>query len=145
MNGKPDSFRMTRVLRYLYKSGETGATWGEIGSELGLHHGKVSSILSTLHKEGRISRLKQKRGNSYIYVDNQFVGDREVGQYGRIRKDNDFFDGYKEGTADARGAAMMVLQSVRQPIQPHNKQCWRDHPACAIKVVVRQFENLGPK
>lgn len=64
--------------------GERGFTWSELDKHLGwFHHGRTTGALSNLHKAGRISRLKQKRGRSSIYVANEHVAGRDSVAQGR--------------------------------------------------------------
>jgi hypothetical protein len=43
-----------------------------------LHHGKMSSALTNLHKEGRLVRLVERRDRSHVYVLPEFVAGRET-------------------------------------------------------------------
>lgn len=141
MNYKPDGERNLKTLRFLYDRKEEGATWFELGGQFGWHHGQSSAALSTLHKEGRISRLKEKRGKSSVYVDKMYVGDRETSSYGVTHKEVGMT---KDAALDqALYNAEVVRRGVRTTrILSHNKQCWRDHPDCAIKVVMMQIQAL---
>lgn len=70
--------RQEAVLEFLDVQGANGATWSEIASEYGWHHGQASNVLSVLHKVGLIARLKERRNKSAIYVALPFVLGREV-------------------------------------------------------------------
>jgi DNA-binding MarR family transcriptional regulator len=72
------SKRQRAVLDALNTFGEHGATWTELGSLLDLHHGSISGVLSNLHREGLLCRLKTRRGRCQIYVLPQFVGQSEI-------------------------------------------------------------------
>ena len=75
------SKRQRAVLNALTDLAGQGATWNELGTLLGLHHGAISGVLSNLHREGVLCRLKDRRGRSQIYILPQFVGDKEVETY----------------------------------------------------------------
>jgi hypothetical protein len=60
------------VLSQLLERGEHGATWQELSSVLGLHHGQVSGCLSVLHKAGRVFATKALRGRCHVYVHESF-------------------------------------------------------------------------
>jgi hypothetical protein len=59
-----------------------GLTYRELGAEHGWHHGQSSSVLSVLHKEGRIARLVEQRDRCHVYVLNEYVGDRDTQPHG---------------------------------------------------------------
>lgn len=67
-----------RALRMLYKRGEIGLTAREFGVLAHLTHQTYSSVMSVLHKEGFIVRLKERRNHNEVYVLPQFVNDRPV-------------------------------------------------------------------
>jgi hypothetical protein len=75
------------VFRWLMWRNEKGATWREIAEASGWHHGSVSGALSVLHKEGRISRLLEKRDRCRVYVLNEYVSGRETDSQGRKPKE----------------------------------------------------------
>jgi hypothetical protein len=79
--------RQERILHALDAHEENGATWAELGRDLGLHHGQVTGSLSSMHKAGTISRLQERRGRSSIYVLPQYVGDRPTSRQGRSSRD----------------------------------------------------------
>jgi hypothetical protein len=71
----------------LHDAGPNGLTWGELGEREGWHHGRVSSVLSDLHREGQIARLAGKGSlregtRSHIYVTLDHVEGRQTGAYG---------------------------------------------------------------
>lgn len=100
------SARQRAVLDYLSGSEGDGATWAEVADALDLHHGQASASLSSLHLEGRIARLKERRQRSQIYVLPEYVGDREVAPYrpNRARDDKHALweEGYVAGHDDGR-------------------------------------------
>jgi DNA-binding transcriptional regulator GbsR (MarR family) len=71
----------------LWMAGEHGLTWKEIAEETHWHHGTVSGALSVLHKEGKISRLLEKRNRCRVYVLNEYVSGRETDSQGRKPKE----------------------------------------------------------
>jgi hypothetical protein len=60
--------RQEATLKYLALMEGTGATYKELGSVLGLHHGQISSVLTNLHKAGLVTRLKARRLKCEIYT-----------------------------------------------------------------------------
>jgi len=75
--------RQRETLLTLVQRGTRGATWRELASAHGMHHGQASSVLSVLHKAGRISRLAVSRDNCRIYVAHGFEADRPTEDHGR--------------------------------------------------------------
>ena len=70
--------RQTLVLRILWEQVKyDGITWSELSEKTGWHHGSSSGVLSILHKEGLIARLKDRRGKCAIYVAPVFTNGRE--------------------------------------------------------------------
>ena len=70
----------------LANNGRHGATWSEVASALGIHHGSATGSLSSLHKAGKIACLLERRGRSSIYVRYEFVAGRPVREYRPNRK-----------------------------------------------------------
>lgn len=64
----------------LFDAGFTGITWSELANLYGWHHGQASGVLSVLHKEGHIVRLKARRNKSAIYVLENYVNGRETSE-----------------------------------------------------------------
>lgn len=75
------SKRQQDVLNELARLCHRGATWNELGDLLSLHHGAISGVLSTLHKQGYICRLTERRSRSQIYVLPKYVNSRETEAY----------------------------------------------------------------
>lgn len=75
------------VYRWLMWHNTKGATWKEIADATGWHHGSVSGALSVLHKDGKISRLLEKRDRCRVYVLNEYVSGRETDSQGRKPKE----------------------------------------------------------
>jgi hypothetical protein len=75
------------IYRYLMWNYDKGATWREIADASGWHHGSISGALSVLHKDGKISRLLEKRGRCRVYVLNEYVSGRETDSQGRKPKE----------------------------------------------------------
>lgn len=55
------------ILRDLFQRGSHGVTAKEI-EDGGISHGRVSGALSTLHEDGYIERLTEKRDHHEVYV-----------------------------------------------------------------------------
>ena len=83
--------RTAQVQEFVYECvmvrGISGTTWKEIADLSVLHHGTVSGALSVLHKEGKISRLLEKRNRCRVYVLNEYVSGRETDSQGRKPKE----------------------------------------------------------
>lgn len=67
-----------QVYAYVSTCGEEGLTDLELQEITGKGHGSTSSALSTLHKNGYIERLREKRLKSSVYVLPRYVGEREI-------------------------------------------------------------------
>jgi len=74
--------RQQQTLVSLTRVGSDGLTWRELGERQGWHHGQASSVLSVLHKEGRIARLVLRRDRCHVYVLTDHVNEREVQPHG---------------------------------------------------------------
>jgi hypothetical protein len=70
--------RQQDTLNLLFDSGVLGMTWKELSDQTGWHHGSASGVLSVLHKEGLIVRLKEKRNRCAIYILERYVQGREL-------------------------------------------------------------------
>ena len=70
--------RQRMALSYVSQQRAHGATWDEVAAVLGVGHGPTSGVLSNLHKDGWVMRLKQRRGNAEIYILEEFVNGRET-------------------------------------------------------------------
>jgi hypothetical protein len=75
--------REIAALALLGQRGRRGVTVAELRYATRMHHGQASSVLSTLHKAGRILRLKDKRDRCHIYVLPAYVFEREIEPFGR--------------------------------------------------------------
>ena len=75
--------RQRQALDWLAQAEGRGATWKELAEWMGWHHGQASSVLSVLHKTGRISRLTETRLRCKVYVANDYVNDRATEPHGR--------------------------------------------------------------
>lgn len=64
-------------LHILKERGYQGATSQEIENQTGKSHGTISGALSTLHEEGLVELLTEKRGKYKVYVLPENVGDRD--------------------------------------------------------------------
>ncbi len=72
------------AIEHLRVAGPFGLTWAELGEKEGWHHGRVTSVLSNLHRDGHAARLTGKqttRGRSSIYVLPEFVEGRTTAAY----------------------------------------------------------------
>jgi hypothetical protein len=78
--------RRQEVIEFLRQQQYTGATWFEVAQALGYHHGQASGVLSGLHKQGHIMRLRSKRAKCAIYVHRDYVSNRLTASHGRERE-----------------------------------------------------------
>lgn len=56
------------ALKYLKSRSTVGATWKDLATETGWHHGTASGVLSVLHQSGAIVRTIKTRNRCKIYV-----------------------------------------------------------------------------
>lgn len=73
------------VYRHVTNTGAYGMTWSELADASGRHHGSTSGALSTLHKQGDIARLTDKREGRKIYVGTPYINGRPIEEHGRRR------------------------------------------------------------
>lgn len=71
----------SRALRFLEKTKSHGMTAAELEDMMGIGHGMASSAFSHLHRAGRVTRVKMRRGRHEIYVLPEFVNGREESPY----------------------------------------------------------------
>ena len=88
--------RQRRTIIELSRSGGRGLTWKELADITGWHHGTTSGALSNLHKDGRISRLVEKRNKCKVYVTNADVDGRDTEAPGRTSRRGDLTPGMAE-------------------------------------------------
>lgn len=74
--------RQRTVMDYLSRRLDHGATWKEVGSRFGWHHGQASGVLSVLHKTGHIERLTERRDRCSVYVLPEYVAGRDTIAHG---------------------------------------------------------------
>jgi hypothetical protein len=98
------SYRETQVIAFLASRGGYGATYKELGEFYGWHHGQASSVLSTLHQDGQIVRLTERRNRCKVYVS-------PLWDEGRPREPH---GGHKA----ERDLAIKMVESVRLIHQP---------------------------
>ena len=75
------------TLECLYIAGATGLTWKELSETTGWHHGTSSGVLSVLHKDEQIYRLKESRNRCRVYVYPDYLNGREHDMQGRKPKE----------------------------------------------------------
>lgn len=73
--------RQNQTLDILRERSVFGVTWKELSDKTGWHHGSASGVLSVLHKEGLIVRLKQRRNKCAIYMLAVFANGYERAEY----------------------------------------------------------------
>jgi len=72
------SLRQRIALKRVWDQEFRGLTWKELGEIENIHAGQSSGVLSVLHKEGLVVRLKERRNRCSIYVAPIYVKEREV-------------------------------------------------------------------
>lgn len=72
------SLRQRVALKRVWDQEFRGLTWKELGEIENIHAGQSSGVLSVLHKEGLLVRLKERRNRCSIYVAPIYVREREV-------------------------------------------------------------------
>jgi hypothetical protein len=73
------SQRLVLILHALDIAGARGATWKELADLTGWHHGRVSSALTNLHKQGLVFTLKTRRSHCHPYVHSAWLHDWSPG------------------------------------------------------------------
>lgn len=101
------SKRQTAALSFVAARRWQGVTWKELGTHFGWHHGTASGVLSVLHKDARIARVKDRRDRCEIYVLPEYVGDRETAAHGRKRPSLD--DEEREAFGRLRSGLPLIL------------------------------------
>lgn len=68
-----------KALVLLERYGYYGMTWAELGAEIGVHHGAASGVLSGLHAQDQVVRLRfEVRNGLSVYVLPGHAGNRPV-------------------------------------------------------------------
>lgn len=75
--------RQAQVRRMLRARGAEGMTVKEFREATGHHHGKASGTLSSMHKDGDVVRLAERRNRCEVYVLPAYVNGRETRSQGR--------------------------------------------------------------
>jgi hypothetical protein len=75
-----------QALGTLLLAGVEGVIWRDLSARYGWHHGSASGVLSTLHKDGMIARLTDRRAGCYIYVLPNHVGTRSTRPHGTTNR-----------------------------------------------------------
>lgn len=70
---------------HLMRAGRRGMTVKDLREATGWHHGRASSVLSVLHREGVIARLAEVRDRCHVYVTVPEVHGRETQPHGRAK------------------------------------------------------------
>jgi hypothetical protein len=72
---------------FILKNKKTyGATWKELASYTGWHHGTTSGVLSVLHMSGAIVRTYTTRNRCKVYVHQNFKDEVKVEPYKKREK-----------------------------------------------------------
>jgi hypothetical protein len=74
------------ALSILKSRGTEGATWKEIATETGWHHGTCSGILSVLHQSGAIVRTFTVRNRCKVYVHQNYKQEVRSEEYKKREK-----------------------------------------------------------
>lgn len=152
--GETVTRRLAQVLELIEFQGILGGTVAEVREYYRLHHGQASSALSTLHQQGRIVRLAEKRQRCSVYVTPGNVAGRDTVARGRavgravgptdVEVAEAFQQGRRNGREDALGEALRFAVVLRETVladtgnmpKRHDSQCFKQHPECALKAVV---------
>ena len=92
-----------------------GLTVKEVRDITGWHHGQASSVLSTLHKAGKIDRLTVRRDRCAVYVLHGYADGRETVAHGRKQRDQRaalaeaFEAGFQLGSEDETWDSALVM------------------------------------
>ena len=74
------------ALRILKNRGTEGATWKELATDTGWHHGTASGVLSILHLSGAIVRTYVVRNRCKVYVHQNFKDEVKIEPYKKREK-----------------------------------------------------------
>lgn len=138
--------RLFQVLEFTEFCGKRGVTVADV-RELGLHHGQASSALTTLHQQGRIARLADRRNRCHIYVAPEYVAGRETQEPRRNRPQvipEGVTEGsYADGGADMHDEVLRAIWGVQSDLlavgrirRAHYTDCWKDHGECLVSRIL---------
>lgn len=80
------TLRQSETLARVRLHGRFGMTVRELRAVTGWHHGQASSVLSVLHKEGRLARLTESRNRCRVYVTTENVDGRDTEPHGSANR-----------------------------------------------------------
>jgi hypothetical protein len=107
--------RQRRIFQILGERGTVGATSAEIETLTGDHHGKVSSALSSMHKDGAIVALKNvKRNHCGVYVLPEHVNGQPVREFVSMAEAKNPVQAKARMTADERELVETITAHVRK-------------------------------
>lgn len=111
--------------------GKAGMTWKELAAHFGWHHGSASGVLSSLHKQSKVVRLRERRDGAAVYVMPQHVDGRPTRP--RARPTNDLTDDLA-----------VMLRRLYRPCK-HDPML-TSHPtcrACEIRELLARYDREG--
>lgn len=134
--GRPQAIRTGSPL-VVERGGPMGLTWKELAEVTGWHHGQVSGVLSVLHKADRIARLTERRDRCYVYVLNEYVGDRETQPQGRPPKPcaSDVCSQIEQWMVDAEHALSRVKRLHANDAWGSCSHCGVSAPCATIRAI----------
>jgi hypothetical protein len=144
--------RQDKTLRLVSRSARHGLTVAELREATGWHHGQASSVLSTLHKEGFIARLQEKRERCHIYMLPVYVSG-PTDDHGRTRRLT-YEEGYVEGVKDQKRKDQERLLAIVEEMQaailklrgpiPHSPSntAWAVNPVQTLDAVKKHIRQM---
>lgn len=78
--------RQAETIARVRLHGHYGYTVRELRAITGWHHGQASSVLSVLHKDGRLARLAESRNRCRVYVLPEYVDGRDTEPHGSANR-----------------------------------------------------------
>lgn len=150
------------VMVYIGSRGQVGATIADLRDQFDyLHHGSLSSALTSLHRDGRLARLVDKRDRCHIYVlpvnvaDRDTEGPRALGaasdaaneQARQEGHDLGWSEGEARGRQEASTRVVQHIDAMRAALghsqATHSDNCWQRHVACALTRVRHEALKAG--
>lgn len=151
----PKRVSRSNVLEFVEFQGFHGATVAEVRDFFGMHHGRASSALSLLHRDGTVVRLAAKRDRCAVYVTPGNEDNRGTRARGRAVRLPDGYDdaltsmGYQQGRTATKmevlGFATRLREAMRidngNQAKAHTPFCYKQHPECALLAVMKFIRN----
>lgn len=130
--------RQRSVLAMLEERGARGVTVVDVRNTLIPHHGTASRVLTVLHIDGKILRLKESRDNAKIYVLPQYRMTRTVEVYRGTKAKHQY-----EALAEVRKALEGLRDRGAPSALPVYQLGWKDAIGAALADVYRYAETVA--